>query len=83
MPEYHAILGNDPYLTTEVLRSWPASLACPGCRTNKCTDIFFLCLLCLQHTSLSPDGKFLVIVGDNPEGILVDSQTGKVPFFLT
>ncbi|KAJ6363858.1 hypothetical protein OIU78_003929 [Salix suchowensis] len=29
------------------------------------------------HTSLSPDGKLLVIVGDNPNGILVDSQTGK------
>ncbi|KAH9749982.1 WD REPEATS REGION domain-containing protein [Citrus sinensis] len=31
----------------------------------------------VNHTSLSPDGKLLVIVGDNPEGILVDSQTGK------
>ncbi|RVW87217.1 putative WD repeat-containing protein C2A9.03 [Vitis vinifera] len=30
-----------------------------------------------RHTSLSPDGKLLVIVGDNPDGILVDSQTGK------
>ncbi|KDP29021.1 hypothetical protein JCGZ_16410 [Jatropha curcas] len=29
------------------------------------------------HTSLSPDGKLLTIVGDNPEGMLVDSQTGK------
>ncbi|KAH7546972.1 hypothetical protein FEM48_Zijuj01G0257800 [Ziziphus jujuba var. spinosa] len=29
------------------------------------------------HTSLSPDGKLLVIVGDNPDGLLVDSQTGK------
>jgi hypothetical protein len=27
---------------------------------------------------LSPDGKLLVIVGDKPVGILVDSQTGKV-----
>ena len=35
---------------------------------------------CPQHTSLSPDGKLVVIVGDNPEGILVDSQTGKVVF---
>lgn len=35
----------------------------------------------MQHTSLSPDGKLLVIVGDNPEGMLVDSQTGKVGFF--
>ncbi|XP_011005784.1 PREDICTED: uncharacterized WD repeat-containing protein C2A9.03-like [Populus euphratica] len=31
----------------------------------------------VNHTSLSPDGKLLVIVGDNPNGILVDSQTGK------
>ncbi|KAL5972313.1 hypothetical protein ACLOJK_041566 [Asimina triloba] len=29
------------------------------------------------HTSLSPDGKLLVVVGDNPEGMLVDSQSGK------
>ncbi|CAL5335459.1 unnamed protein product [Camellia sinensis] len=29
------------------------------------------------HTSQSPDGKLLVIVGDNPEGLLVDSKTGK------
>ncbi|KAF7146542.1 hypothetical protein RHSIM_Rhsim04G0007600 [Rhododendron simsii] len=34
---------------------------------------FFL----LKHTSLSPDGKLLVIVGDNPDGILVDAATGK------
>ena len=34
-----------------------------------------------QHTSLSPSGKLLVIVGDNPEGMLVDSQTGKVIYF--
>lgn len=35
----------------------------------------------LQHTSLSPDGKLLVIVGDNPDGILVDAATGKVIYF--
>ncbi|RRT66526.1 hypothetical protein B296_00017115 [Ensete ventricosum] len=35
-------------------------------------------LLFLQHTSLSPDGKLLVIVGDDPEGMLVDAHTGKV-----
>ncbi|RZC04908.1 putative WD repeat-containing protein C2A9.03 isoform F [Glycine soja] len=34
----------------------------------------------VNHTSLSPDGKLVVIVGDNPEGILVDSQTGKVVY---
>ncbi|KAG4969870.1 hypothetical protein JHK82_035567 [Glycine max] len=32
---------------------------------------------CLQHTSFSLDGKLDVIVGDYPEGLLVDSQTGK------
>ncbi|CAA0815463.1 Transducin/WD40 repeat-like superfamily protein [Striga hermonthica] len=31
----------------------------------------------VNHASLSPDTKILAIVGDNPEGILVDSQTGK------
>ncbi|KAJ0986968.1 hypothetical protein J5N97_005324 [Dioscorea zingiberensis] len=31
----------------------------------------------VNHTSLSPNGKLLVVVGDNPEGFLVDAQTGK------
>lgn len=31
----------------------------------------------VNHSSLSPDGKLLVIVGDNPEGIIVDSHSGK------
>ncbi|PNX96563.1 putative WD-repeat-like protein, partial [Trifolium pratense] len=31
----------------------------------------------VNHTSLSPNGKLLAIVGDNPDGLLVDSQTGK------
>ncbi|XP_024031502.1 putative disease resistance RPP13-like protein 1 isoform X2 [Morus notabilis] len=31
----------------------------------------------VNNTSLSPDGKLLVVVGDNPDGLLVDSQTGK------
>ncbi|KAF7842849.1 putative WD repeat-containing protein C2A9.03-like [Senna tora] len=31
----------------------------------------------VNHTSLSPDGKLVVVVGDNPEGLVVDSQTGK------
>lgn len=35
-------------------------------------------LLLLQHTSLCPDGKLLVIVGDDPKGMLVDSRSGKV-----
>lgn len=40
--------------------------------------LFLNLLFCLQHTSLSPDGKLLVIVGDKPEGLLVDAYTGKV-----
>ncbi|KAJ9567702.1 hypothetical protein OSB04_003668 [Centaurea solstitialis] len=31
----------------------------------------------VNHTSISPDGKLLIIVGDNPEGLLVDSSSGK------
>ncbi|KAI4371600.1 hypothetical protein MLD38_009929 [Melastoma candidum] len=31
----------------------------------------------VNHTSLSPDGKLLVIVGDSRDGILVESQRGK------
>ncbi|KAG5048864.1 hypothetical protein GLYMA_04G112700v4 [Glycine max] len=31
----------------------------------------------VNHTSLSPNGKLLLIVGDNPECMLVDSQNGK------
>ncbi|KAJ6840071.1 putative WD repeat-containing protein-like [Iris pallida] len=32
----------------------------------------------VNHTSPSPDGKLIVVVGDNPEGNLVDAQTGKI-----
>ncbi|KAG1326755.1 putative WD repeat-containing protein C2A9.03 [Cocos nucifera] len=32
----------------------------------------------VNHTALSPDGKLLVIVGDDPQGLLVDAHTGKV-----
>ncbi|XP_074576428.1 putative WD repeat-containing protein C2A9.03 [Curcuma longa] len=31
----------------------------------------------VNHTSLSPGGKVLVIVGDDPNGMLVDAHTGK------
>ncbi|VAI60271.1 unnamed protein product [Triticum turgidum subsp. durum] len=31
----------------------------------------------LQHTSLSPDGKLVVIVGDDPNGLLIDANSGK------
>ncbi|KAI3820430.1 hypothetical protein L1987_07977 [Smallanthus sonchifolius] len=31
----------------------------------------------VNHTSISPDGKLLIVVGDNPEGLLVDSSSGK------
>ncbi|CAI9088112.1 OLC1v1022357C2 [Oldenlandia corymbosa var. corymbosa] len=37
----------------------------------------------VNHTSLSPDGKLLIIVGDNKEGLLVDSRSGKVIFLFS
>lgn len=40
--------------------------------------ILLFCNLLVQHASLSPNGKLLAIVGDNPEGLLVDPNTGKV-----
>ncbi|XP_035550179.1 uncharacterized WD repeat-containing protein C2A9.03-like isoform X1 [Juglans regia] len=36
----------------------------------------------VNHTCLSPDGKLLIIVGDNPDGLMVDSQTGKTVMSL-
>ncbi|KAJ4799512.1 Transducin/WD40 repeat-like superfamily protein [Rhynchospora pubera] len=43
---------------------------------------FFLCRTFrfdwpVNHTALSPDGKLLVVVGDNPEALLLDSTSGK------
>ena len=35
-------------------------------------------ILLMQHTSLSPDGKLVVIVGDDPDGLLMDANSGKV-----
>ncbi|XP_024386756.1 uncharacterized WD repeat-containing protein C2A9.03 isoform X2 [Physcomitrium patens] len=32
----------------------------------------------VNHTSVSPDSKSVIVVGDNAEGILADSQSGKV-----
>ncbi|KAJ4753174.1 Transducin/WD40 repeat-like superfamily protein [Rhynchospora pubera] len=32
----------------------------------------------VNHTSLSPDGKLLIIVGDDPEGMVIDANSGKV-----
>ncbi|KAE9466030.1 hypothetical protein C3L33_02061, partial [Rhododendron williamsianum] len=39
--------------------------------------LYLASLLLIMHTSMSPDGKLRIIVGDNPEGMLVDSRTGK------
>lgn len=32
----------------------------------------------MQHTSLSPDGKLVIIVGDDTESLLIDANSGKV-----
>lgn len=31
-----------------------------------------------QHTSLSPDGKLVLVVGDDPDALLIDANSGKV-----
>uniref|UniRef100_A0ACD5V8D4 Uncharacterized protein n=1 Tax=Avena sativa TaxID=4498 RepID=A0ACD5V8D4_AVESA len=31
----------------------------------------------VNHTSLSPDGKLIVVVGDDPDGLLIDANSGK------
>lgn len=53
--------------------------------TGTCVEIFdgdiMFFVSYMQHTSLSPDGKLLTIVGDNPAGMLVNSSTGKVLVF--
>lgn len=35
-------------------------------------------LFLMQHTSISPDRGLIAIVGDHKDGLLVDSQNGKV-----
>lgn len=32
----------------------------------------------VNHTSVSPDNKFVIVVGDSQDGFLADSQSGKV-----
>jgi hypothetical protein len=41
-----------------------------------------LFLLLAQHTSLSPDGKLVVIVGDDTDALLIDAYSGKVIVLL-
>ena len=36
-----------------------------------------------QHTAVSPCGRLVVVVGDDPEGLVADSQTGKVVLSVT
>eukprot|EP00245_Coleochaete_scutata_P000350 TRINITY_DN1043_c0_g1_i1.p1 TRINITY_DN1043_c0_g1~~TRINITY_DN1043_c0_g1_i1.p1 ORF type:complete len:481 (+),score=80.33 TRINITY_DN1043_c0_g1_i1:88-1443(+) len=37
----------------------------------------------VNHTSASPDGKLMVVVGDDPQGLLADTQSGKAIATLT
>jgi hypothetical protein len=32
----------------------------------------------LQNASVSPDGKLLAVLGDSPEGLIAEANTGKV-----
>jgi len=36
----------------------------------------------MQHTSLSPDGKLVIIVGDDTDALLIDANSGKVSVLL-
>lgn len=36
----------------------------------------------MQHTSMSPDRRLVAVVGDHIDGLLVDSQSGKVKFLI-
>lgn len=40
----------------------------------------FLFML-LQHTSMSPDRRLIVVVGDHTDGLIVDSRNGTVRKF--
>lgn len=39
-------------------------------------------ILLLQHTSVSPDRRLIVVVGDHTDGLIVDSRNGTVRKFL-
>jgi hypothetical protein len=45
-------------------------------------DLVPLLLLLMQHTSLSPDGKLVIIVGDDTDALLIDANSGKVRVLL-
>lgn len=36
----------------------------------------------MQHTSMSPDHRIITVVGDHTDGLLIDSQSGKVNIVL-
>lgn len=53
-------------------------MECFGC-FSFCTLVSqFIVILVMQHTALSPDRKLAVIVGDDPNGLLIDANSGKV-----
>lgn len=39
-------------------------------------------ILLLQHTSVSPDRRLIVVVGDHTDGLIVDSRNGTVRKFF-
>jgi hypothetical protein len=46
--------------------------------TSITVSVLTMYILLMQHTSLSPDRKVVVIVGDDPDGLLIDASSGKV-----
>lgn len=48
---------------------------------NELYSVLIMSPDCLQHASVSPDGKLFVVVGDSPNGLLVDYSTEMVLSF--
>ncbi|GJN00785.1 hypothetical protein PR202_ga17992 [Eleusine coracana subsp. coracana] len=52
---------------------WPVNIKF----INVSVPMYFIPLL-VQYTSLSPDRKVVVVVGDDPDSLLIDADTEKI-----
>lgn len=50
---------------------------------SQCSEIIFVtACICLQNTSVSPDGKSVAVLGDSADCFVADAQSGKVSYSL-
>jgi hypothetical protein len=83
---FFALSHHCPYNIVLRINGFKINLNMMNSRSNQCNSSIFLLMylflhiyiLLMQHTSLSPDRKVVVIVGDDPDGLLIDANTGKV-----